>query len=198
MTISDAVVQAVRENADIVTVAESYTQPLRKAGAQLVGLCPLHAEKTASFYVHPGKNVWRCHGCLGGGDAIALVQAKEQCTFTEAVRLLAQQFGIAVDGPVDPAIAKRAEENRKRREQEQAFREWSGGYERECFQQLYALRRAARYAEAAIRGGAGQDIEEAAWDCLKRLIDFEIWLDREQPLDTANLRQKWEERGRAA
>lgn len=81
-------VEALKAKLDIVTVAERYTQ-LRKAGAHFVGLCPIHSEKTGSFFVYPQKQSWHCFGaCSTGGDAISLVMKAEHLDFKGAIAIL--------------------------------------------------------------------------------------------------------------
>ena len=65
--LTPASLEAVRERADIVELVRPDTE-LRKAGAEWVGRCPFHEERTGSFYVNPGKKVYHCHGCGVGGD----------------------------------------------------------------------------------------------------------------------------------
>lgn len=86
-------VATVRERADIEDVVGGYVT-LKRAGANLKGLCPFHDEKSGSFYVNPGKNLWNCFGCGEGGDVIAFVQKIDHLPFAEAVERLADQFGI--------------------------------------------------------------------------------------------------------
>src|SRR5579872_2743301 len=57
----------------------------RSRGGQLAGLCPLHTETKPSFWVHPAKNLFYCHGCGRGGDVIRLVELWRQMSFTEAL-----------------------------------------------------------------------------------------------------------------
>ena len=61
---------------------------LRRVGAELVGLCPFHAEKTASFNVNDAKGVFHCFGCGASGDVIAFVRRMRGCDFLEAVQLI--------------------------------------------------------------------------------------------------------------
>lgn len=82
---------------DIAVVAGRYTA-LQKAGRELRGRCPMHEEKTASFYVNPDKHVCHCHSCKGGGNVIDLVMAVEKLDFVDAMELLARQFGIQATG----------------------------------------------------------------------------------------------------
>ena len=86
--------ETVRQQADIVRIIGDYIQ-LRKAGAQnFVGLCPFHEEKTPSFSVHATRQFFHCFGCGKSGDVFAFVQEREQISFPEAVRLVAEKTGI--------------------------------------------------------------------------------------------------------
>jgi DNA primase len=86
--------ETVRQQADIVRVIGDYIQ-LKKAGAQnFVGLCPFHGEKTPSFSVHATRQFFHCFGCGKSGDVFAFVQEREQISFPEAVRLIAEKVGV--------------------------------------------------------------------------------------------------------
>lgn len=86
-------VEAVRERTDIVTLVQQYVG-LKKAGRSFSGLCPFHTEKTASFTVDPGKQVFYCFGCGKGGNAYHFLMEVEGLTFPEAVERLAGQAGM--------------------------------------------------------------------------------------------------------
>lgn len=74
--------------ADIVNIAERYTH-LRKSGKNFIGKCPLHVEKSASFYIYPEQQSWHCYGaCSTGGDVISLVMKVEHVDFKGAIALL--------------------------------------------------------------------------------------------------------------
>jgi DNA primase len=89
-------IEAVRERTDLPKVVGQYLS-LRKGGNdRLVGLCPFHAEKTASFGVSPSKGLYYCHGCGEGGDAVKFLQRLENLSFVEAVERLAREAGIAL------------------------------------------------------------------------------------------------------
>ena len=88
--------EIVKQQADIVRVVGDYVK-LKKAGAQnYSGLCPFHDEKTPSFSVHATRQFFYCFGCGVKGDVFAFVQKIENVTFMEAVRAVAQKFGIAL------------------------------------------------------------------------------------------------------
>jgi DNA primase len=67
---------------------------LARSGGQYKGLCPFHTEKTPSFYVHPGRNTFKCFGCGKGGDIITFVRETEGLSFLEALAILADQAGV--------------------------------------------------------------------------------------------------------
>jgi DNA primase len=104
-------IDAVRDAADIVQVISDYV-PLKRAGARLKGLCPFHQEKTPSFSVDPNAQLFYCFGCQTGGDAFKFIQLYEKADFGEAVKILAQRFGVPVP----------AERERKRGPEERLLR----------------------------------------------------------------------------
>ena len=89
-------VDQVRSAADIVKVVGDYVK-LRKAGANYVGLCPFHAEKTPSFAVHPVKQIFHCFGCGVGGDVFKFVMLIENLSFPEALERLAEKVGVRLE-----------------------------------------------------------------------------------------------------
>jgi DNA primase len=88
-------IDEVRSAADIVTVVSDYVS-LRKAGATFKGLCPFHAEKTPSFNVNRDRGFFHCFGCGVGGDVFKFIELQEKVGFTDAVRQLAQRFGVPI------------------------------------------------------------------------------------------------------
>src|SRR5947208_14163492 len=91
--ITPQLVQAVRDAADILSVASEHTR-LRKAGRRYEGLCPIHKEKTPSFSVDPVAGLFYCFGCGAGGDAIRLHMLTTGEDFPEAIESLAGRYGI--------------------------------------------------------------------------------------------------------
>ncbi len=91
--IPDDKVQEVRDKVDIIDLVGRYVE-LRKAGRNFKGLCPFHQEKSASFNVNPQRKGYKCFGCGAGGDAIGFVMEIEGKSFPEAVRKLAEQYGV--------------------------------------------------------------------------------------------------------
>ncbi len=103
-------VDEVRSRADIVRIVGDYVK-LRKAGANYVGLCPFHSEKTPSFAVHPVKQIFHCFGCGVGGDVFKFVMLMESVTFGEALRRIAEKVGVRLrEAPADEASDARARE----------------------------------------------------------------------------------------
>ncbi|HEY4743038.1 MAG TPA: DNA primase [Desulfuromonadaceae bacterium] len=89
-------VREVAERLSILEVVSDYVQ-LRRAGANYVGLCPFHAEKTPSFNVNPAREIFHCFGCGAGGNAFSFVMRMEGLSFPEAVKLLARKAGVEIE-----------------------------------------------------------------------------------------------------
>lgn len=87
--------EQVRSQANIVDIISEYI-PLKKRGSSFWGCCPFHGEKTPSFSVTPDKNFFYCYGCHVGGDVFTFIMKMENCTFPEALKLLANKLGIAI------------------------------------------------------------------------------------------------------
>ena len=91
----EEVIEEVRTRNDIVDIVSQYVN-LKKKGANYFGLCPFHNEKSPSFSVSPGKQMYYCFGCGAGGNVITFVMEYENYTFVEAVKMLADRAGIAL------------------------------------------------------------------------------------------------------
>jgi DNA primase len=85
----------LKNHADIVTVIQDYVS-LKKVGATYKGLCPFHGEKTPSFHVNRDKGFFHCFGCGVGGDVFKFLELHEKVGFQDAVKLLAQRFGVTI------------------------------------------------------------------------------------------------------
>jgi len=108
MAISQA--DEVRAAADIVRIVGDYVK-LRKAGANMMGLCPFHREKTPSFAVHPTKQIFHCFGCGVGGNVFKFVMLIDNLTFPEALRRVAEKAGVQLrESPGEQASDARAQE----------------------------------------------------------------------------------------
>ena len=88
----------LRLQANIVQVIQDYV-PLKRVGATYKGLCPFHSEKTPSFHVNPERGFFHCFGCGVGGDVFKFLELHEKVDFPEAVKMLAQKFGVALPEP---------------------------------------------------------------------------------------------------
>lgn len=107
MYYSDDLIEEVRAANDVVDVISSYVR-LTKKGSSYFGLCPFHNEKSPSFSVSPGKQMYYCFGCGEGGNAISFIMKYENYTFQEAVKYLADRAGIRL-----PEVEATPEEKRK-------------------------------------------------------------------------------------
>ena len=88
-------IEDLKRQADIVVVIQDYVS-LKKAGATYKGLCPFHGEKTPSFNVNRDKGFFHCFGCGVGGDVLKFLELHDKIGFHDAVKLLAQRFGMSL------------------------------------------------------------------------------------------------------
>ncbi len=89
----EEIVEEVRTKNDIVDVVSGYVK-LQKKGSNYFGLCPFHNEKSPSFSVSPGKQMYYCFGCGAGGNAITFLMEYENYSFPEALKVLADRAGV--------------------------------------------------------------------------------------------------------
>lgn len=113
--ISPETIAAVKERADIVALI-GETVALKRAGRTWKGLCPFHKEKTPSFHVNPDRGYFHCFGCGEKGGAIDFLIKVEGHTFPEAVRALAERYGIEIveSGAADPDRARLERQKREK------------------------------------------------------------------------------------
>ena len=109
----DELIEEVRMKNDIVDVISGYVR-LQKKGANYFGLCPFHNEKSPSFSVSPGKQMYYCFGCGAGGNVYTFIQEYENYTFPEAVKMLADRAGVNLPEIEYSEEAKKAESKRSR------------------------------------------------------------------------------------
>lgn len=105
------IIEEVRARNDIVDVISGYVR-LQKKGASYFGLCPFHNEKSPSFSVTPGKQMYYCFGCGAGGNVITFLQQYENASFPEAVKILADRAGIRLPEAEYSEEAKQKENRR--------------------------------------------------------------------------------------
>ena len=147
-------IEDLKHHADIVVVIQDYVS-LKKTGATYKGLCPFHGEKTPSFHVNRDKGFFHCFGCGVGGDVFKFLELHEKVGFQDAVKLLAQRFGMTLP------------------ELEQNDEQRAGAAEREGLLKVHEAAAAwfreqlASRAGTAIRGQiAGRGVSDATSDAL--------------------------------
>jgi DNA primase len=114
MAIPQTFIQELIARADVVEIVGRYVQ-LKKGGANFMGLCPFHGEKSPSFTVSPTKQFYHCFGCGKNGNAISFLMDHAGMTFIEAVKDLAQQYGMQVpEDDASPQDRARAQEQREK------------------------------------------------------------------------------------
>ena len=114
MTIPQSFIQELLSRVDVVDIVGRYV-PLKKGGANFMGLCPFHGEKSPSFSVSPSKQFYHCFGCGKNGNAIGFLMDHAGMGFVEAVEDLAQQVGLQVpDDDISPQEKERAAAARQR------------------------------------------------------------------------------------
>ena len=151
MSIPQTFIQELLSRTDVVEVVGRYVQ-LKKGGANFMGLCPFHGEKSASFSVSPTKQFYHCFGCGANGNAISFLMEHAGMGFVEAVKELAQQVGLPV--PEDDASPQDRARAQQQREQQLSLTELleqaARGYQR----QLKTTPRAVAYLKG--RGLSGE------------------------------------------
>ena len=94
--IDNATVQRILDAADIVEVVSDFVA-LKRRGANYVGLCPFHNDRSPSFYVSKAKGMCKCFSCGEGGSPVSFIMKLEQLSFTEALRYLAKKYNIEIE-----------------------------------------------------------------------------------------------------
>jgi DNA primase len=109
-------IQELLARADVVEVVGRYVQ-LKKGGANFMGLCPFHGEKTPSFTVSPSKQFYHCFGCGKNGNAIGFLMDYAGMNFVEAVKDLAGRYGLQVpEDDLSPTDRAKAAEQRQKQQ----------------------------------------------------------------------------------
>jgi len=122
--IDQPTIERILGAANIVDIVQDYVT-LRRSGTSYKGLCPFHDDKTPSFYVSPAKGIFKCFSCGKGGDAVHFVMYEEQVGYFDALRILAQKYGIPIQ-----EHEMTDEDRRQQSERESMFvlNEWAANY----------------------------------------------------------------------
>lgn len=88
-------IERIKEAADIVDVVSEFVS-LKRSGSYYKGLCPFHNDSNPSFYVSPSRGTCHCYTCGEGGDSVGFIMKHEQMNYVEALRWLANRYGIEV------------------------------------------------------------------------------------------------------
>jgi DNA primase len=113
VSIPQSFIQELLARVDVVDIVGRYVQ-LKKGGANFMGLCPFHGEKSPSFSVSPAKQFYHCFGCGKNGNAISFLMDHAGMTFVESVKDLAQQYGLQVpEDDISPQDRARAAQVRE-------------------------------------------------------------------------------------
>lgn len=97
--ISPQTIEQITNRIDIIDVVSEFVK-LKKRGANYLGLCPFHNEKTPSFTVSPAKEIYKCFGCGKSGNTITFLMEHEKYSYTEALKWLAQRYNIEIEETV--------------------------------------------------------------------------------------------------
>ena len=150
-------VEQVKQRADVVDVISEHVV-LRKRGKDFVGLCPFHDEKTPSFSVSPGKQMYYCFGCGAGGNAITFLMELGKTSFSEVVLDLARRYSVTVQ-TLEP-------EQRQELQRQISLRE-----------QLYEVMAVATqfYHHALQSGSVGNHANQIIWVAITRHPHLLSW-----------------------
>ncbi|MBQ7259063.1 MAG: DNA primase [Paludibacteraceae bacterium] len=105
-------IEKIYAAAKIEEVVSDYVT-LRKRGANLIGLCPFHNEKTGSFTVSPSKGIYKCFGCGASGHAVGFIMEIEQCSYVDALKQLGKKYHIEIEEREMTAEEQQRQDNRE-------------------------------------------------------------------------------------
>jgi DNA primase len=94
--ISQQTIQQILSRIDIIEIVGGFIK-LKKRGANYLGLCPFHGEKTPSFTVSPAKEIYKCFGCGRSGNTISFIMEHEKYSYVEALRWLAAKYNVEIE-----------------------------------------------------------------------------------------------------
>jgi DNA primase len=115
--ISPQTIQQVKDRVDILDILHDYIK-LKKQGANYLGICPFHAEKSPSFTVSPAKQIYKCFGCGKTGGAINFIMEHDKKTYPQTIEILATRYNIAIQ------IEEETPEKKEAREKAQSQKDW--------------------------------------------------------------------------
>ena len=151
VAIPQTFIQELLNRVDVVDVVGRYVQ-LKKGGANFMGLCPFHGEKSPSFSVSPTKQFYHCFGCGANGNAIGFLMEHAGMSFIEAVKDLAQQTGMQI--PEDEASPQDRERAAQQRQKQATLNSVLDKAAHAYIQQLKVTPRAVDYLKG--RGLSGE------------------------------------------
>src|SRR5436305_12014650 len=94
--ISPQTIEQITNRIDIIDVVSEFVR-LKKRGANYLGLCPFHNEKSPSFTVSPAKEIYKCFGCGRSGNTISFLMEHEKYSYAEALRWLAAKYNVEIE-----------------------------------------------------------------------------------------------------
>src|SRR5437763_3755408 len=94
--ISQTTIQQILSRIDITEIVGGFVK-LKKRGANYLGLCPFHNEKTPSFTVSPAKEIYKCFGCGRSGNTISFLMEHEKFSYVEALKWLANRYNVEIE-----------------------------------------------------------------------------------------------------
>src|SRR3982750_746573 len=107
--ITQNTIQQILGRLDIVDVIGQFVK-LKRRGANYLGLCPFHNEKTPSFTVSPSKEIFKCFGCGKSGNSISFIMEHEKFSYVEALRWLANRYNIEIEETETSAEQKQVQQ----------------------------------------------------------------------------------------
>src|SRR5437764_577002 len=94
--ISQNTILQIQSRIDIIEIIGGFVK-LKKRGANYLGLCPFHNEKSPSFTVSPAKEIYKCFGCGKSGNSIGFLMELEKYSYVEALRWLANKYNVEIE-----------------------------------------------------------------------------------------------------
>ncbi len=107
--ISQQTISQIQSRIDIIEIVGGFVK-LKKRGANYLGLCPFHNEKTPSFTVSPSKEIYKCFGCGKSGNSISFLMEHEKYSYVEALRWLANKYNVEIEETVSSPEIKQLQQ----------------------------------------------------------------------------------------